>query len=226
LPLVSKMEICNEDVFNGTLKFPSSTVIVGTSGCGKSELILDIIQNREICYGVKIPQVYYVYSIYQRKFEEFSQKNKDVYFYASYDEVPAPNGIPTLVIYDDQMSNIQSDLKLLQHIVEAFTKRRHSNISFLFTLQSLFGHGLKVIMNNATYTILFDNKRSRQEITYLSRQLFPGTGNFLQEAMRDVSRHPYQFLLIDSSPTTIDKFRVRNFIYCTPQSKIYTLKDD
>jgi hypothetical protein len=89
----------------------------------------------------------------------------------------------------------------------------------------MFGHGLKCISNNATYTVVFDNKRNRQDLTYLSRQFCPGTGSFLQAAMNEVSKRPYQYLLLDSSPLIYYKFRVRNFVYCRSNSLIFTPND-
>jgi hypothetical protein len=113
-----------------------------------------------------------------------------------------------MIVYDDQQMNLSSNPQFKKHITEIFTKQRHSNIAAVVTLQTMFGHDLKDITNNATYTLVFYYKRNRQEISYLARQFCPGTCNFLQEAMKETSKLPFQYILLDSTPSMHEKFGV------------------
>jgi ABC-type lipoprotein export system ATPase subunit len=111
------------EVFNGTLQFPSTMIICGVSGSGKTEFMLDLISKRDVVYGQKIPNVVFIYSTYQKRYDEFSNANIEVKFISINDlnGIPDNNGIATLLIFDDLMMEFSADKHLKSLITEVFT---------------------------------------------------------------------------------------------------------
>jgi hypothetical protein len=61
--------------------------------------------------------------------------------------------------------------------------------------------------------ILMKNARDASQIWMLSRQLYPGSSSLLVEAYRDATKHPFGFLVVDTSPRGDDRYRLRTNIF-------------
>jgi len=162
-----------------------------------------------------------VYSNYQSVFEELSKEDNSVVFTNELPEIHDNNKSKTLIILDDLMLELAT--KHNEYITQLFIGwSHHRNVSVIVTWQNLYPHqNLKTVSDNATYYILFPMKRSKVSLDIFNRQLMPDYPTFIREAMKDVEKVKYQFLLIDCSNEVDFPFRVRNFILPIKDSKLY-----
>lgn len=89
--------------------------------------------------------------------------------------------------------------------------------------QNLFQRGSRsrIIALNTYYLVLMKNVRDASQIAFLGRQLFPGHSNFLTEAYAYATKSPYGYLLVDTSPHSEDKYRLRTHIFPGEDPIIY-----
>ena len=153
---------------------PFTCVISGPTGCGKTHLLLTILE-KSIDLIIPTPErIIYCYSIWQDVFDKLKDKvefHKGIFDFEEVD----PSTV-NLIIFDDLMS--ESDNISIQNL---FTKgSHHLNISVFLLTQNLFNKGKfsRTINLNSQYTIIFDNPRDRSQIRYLARQMFPHNSKF------------------------------------------------
>jgi hypothetical protein len=165
------------DVFPIRLIHPSTMIVIGPSGIGKSEFVLDLISHKDTAYSQHIDEVYYLCNNFQSRFVDFSSAYPWIYFIQTLDEIPFDNKqCSMLIVYDEKLLEFQKNKSLKNHIEDMFIRTsRHSNISCIVILQTLFGTGWRTIANNSTYTVIFDSPRNKQELGYLCREMYPGS---------------------------------------------------
>jgi hypothetical protein len=203
-------------------------IVLGPSGIGKTEFVLDLVLKKDIIYDKHIEKVYYLYNNDQQRFAEVEKIAPYITFIKTIEEIPEDHGVSRLIVYDDKLVEFQRNKEYKIHIEDMFIRRsRHSQTSCIVILQTLFGTGIRTVANNATYTVVFDSPRNKMELGYLSREICPGTCSFLRDIMKDASSsRPYQYLLFDSTASMPNKYRIRNFVYLDRDSKIYFPKND
>ena len=102
-----------------------------------------------------------------------------------------------------------------KRITNLFTKgSHHRNLSVILHLHNLFYNGKECqnISLNAHYIVLFKNHWGNTIIIFLAKQMYTGKIKFLQEAFRDATKLPYDYLFLDLKPYTDEKFRVQTCI--------------
>jgi len=211
----------NIDQFDFRLNFPMSMVVAGAAFAGKTFFVLDLIKKRDLIFKSKVEKVVYVYSHFQEKFKEFSNDSA-VLFLSDQEDLEIHLKPGCLLIYDDQMLNFERNAKSNFEITNWVIRRvHHEKIGLIILLQNLYPKSLRCMLINVMYLVLYKNIRDKSSIQYLSSQYAPQKRRYLLEAMEDVSREPYKFLLLDFSPEMQDKFRVRNFLYPVLDMKVY-----
>jgi hypothetical protein len=189
--------------------------VAGPSGCGKSVFIAKLLSNVEVMITPVPENIMYCYTEYQPMFDEFPHVN----FVEGIPDIGQFTGEHrTLLILDDLM-NTNSD-----SISELFTRvSHHRNVSVFYLTQNIFHKSKhsRTISLNAHYIIFFKNPRDAQQISILSRQMYPTQGKFLVEAFRDATEYPFGYLLIDLKADTQEKFRIRTNIFPDEQQYAY-----
>ena len=66
---------------------------------------------------------------------------------------------------------------------------------------------------NAHYMILFKYPRDATQFANLARQMYPKTPQFAVEAIKDATREPYSYLLVDLRPEQDEDLRLRTNIF-------------
>ena len=159
---------------------PYRILIIGGSGSGKTNLLLNLIENPpdidKIYLYAKDPyEAKYQYLINKREsveiehfnnleaFTEYSNDMCDVY--KIIDEYNLDKENKTLIVFDDMIADMISNKKLNLIVTELFIRRRKLNISLVFISQSYFKVPKDVTLNTTHFFIAkIPNKRELQEL--------------------------------------------------------------
>lgn len=217
------------DIVDTRFKLPGSLVIVGSSGAGKTELVISLLdpEKNEAVFGEVIDNIYWIYSIHQPSYDRLKLLNPKVQFVQSFSQVPKTLRGKTVLVFDDQMLNFQSNRKAKKDILEIFYKTaHHKNIFNITIFQTLHGHGLRSAVLNAQYLIIFPIKSDVSQVRHVSAQMFPNLpSSFLVNSLIDAGKDRWGFLLLDRSPNQDPRFTVRNFVFPKLEGKFYNLEN-
>src|SRR5271156_3882180 len=184
-------------------------VCAGPTGCGKTELMKDIILNYKYMIRPAPHRVIWYFAERQLQLEK-ALRPIGVEFHQGMPELEEFDGSqPVLLVVDDFMSECNSA------ITKLFTKgSHHRNLSIWFLLQNFFHRGKEIrdITLNAHYLILFKNPRDCQQIKVLAQQMYDREYRFVLDAYKDATKRPHGYLLLDVKQDTPDCARVRSNI--------------
>ena len=198
------------------IKSPARIFCAGPSGSGKTTFVQQLICSKENIFDRPIRQIVYFYGSYQPVF--------DVIKICSEYPIKFISGLKSLqntsftnpkfhdlIVIDDLMEEVtKSDLFL--QLCTKFS--HHWNCSLLFLTQNAFFQckKMRTCSLQATGFILFNTLRGRDQINYLSRQLFPSKPGFLLQAFNDATMQQYGYLFINFHPACDEMLRVRGNI--------------
>ena len=196
--------------------FPECTSIAvsGVTMSGKSLRMYRLLREKDVMFSSPPENVLYCYGIYQPLFEKME---KELPFVSFCQGLPneellqsfASTNKCNLVILDDLMSNVTSSVEMENLFLKGV---HHLHLSVLYINQKVFCKGKHGRMINHIF-VLMKNLRDVSQPQCLTRQAFLGKSNFLMEAYKDASSKPYGYLVLDSSPCTIDDYRVRTNVF-------------
>ena len=91
----------------------------------------------------------------------------------------------------------------------------HLNLSILYIAQSIFykGRFSRTISLQIHYFVLFKNNRDRGSVLALCRQVAPSQSQAILEIYNDCMNKPYSYLIIDTSPSSDQKYKFRTNIF-------------
>jgi hypothetical protein len=189
------------------LKHAFTCTVVGPTSSRKTWVVFRLIKHVESMITPPHEKIVYCYGEFQPRFAE-------------YPTVECQEGLPNvdqfdgrqrvLLIIDDLMNEAD------QNVCNLFTKlSHHRNVSVVFITQNLF-HKNKFVrtMNlNTHYIVMFKNPRDASQVAISARQMYPDKSKFVVEAYEDATKEPHGYLLIDISPDTDDRYRIRTKIF-------------
>lgn len=199
---------------------PFTAIIAGPTSSGKSYFIKQFLRERSCLINGNIDEI--VYCI-----PEGQVADHEIAYNRLYEGIPDAEMFkdlkPRLVILDDLMREADGS------VVDLFTKgSHHYNLSVIFVTQNIFnqGKGRRDISLNAHYIVCFKNPRDRQQISHLSKQIYPENPKYIQEAYNDATFKPFGYLLFDLRQTTPDiiRFRTNIFQIDIPSNIVYVPK--
>lgn len=191
------------------LKHPSTIIIAGPTGCGKTVWVKKFIKFLPEMSDATFDQILFYHAEWQSGYEEIGNKIEFKEGLPDNNDFKN-NALPKLIIIDDLMRESN------QIVVDLFTKgSHHRNLSVIFITQNLFhqGPGQRDISLNANYIILFKNPRDKAQIQHLARQVCPENPRFLQEIFLDATSVPHGYLLLDLKQSTPENCRFRTCIF-------------
>lgn len=157
---------CNDDdkMTEGVLPRPLRCLIVGTSGCGKTNLLLNFIYNRNgvtfkhlyvFSRSIEQPAYKELRTHYNRVEKKLGKENKIAFFFADCNDlVPLDECQPdSLVVFDDCLLDDQSKIK------DYFIRGRHKHISCVYLSQSYGRVDMQVIRNNINLLCAFQQNK-------------------------------------------------------------------
>lgn len=188
---------------------PFNSIISGPSQCGKTTLVLKLID----IIVPKPKKVIWCFGVGQEFFKKYP--------HFEYVEGGLPSrgwdeSKPTLIVIDDLLSHLSKEMQdLFIH------GTHHKNASVFFLSQNIFPKNpfFRTMSLNSHYMFLFRNVRDAQQIQILGRQMYPDKPKFLIDAYKQATLQPYHFLFLDFKPTTSENLRIRSNIF--PKEKNY-----
>ena len=202
---------------------PYRILIVGGSGSGKTNTLLNLINNQpdidKIYLYAKDPyESKYQYLINKREkvgldhfddpkaFMEYSNDMQDVY--RNIEDYNPVKKRKVLIVFDDMIADMINNKKLNPVVIELFIRGRKNNISIVFITQSYFKVPKDFRLNSTQFFVLkISNKRELQEIAlnHLSDIDFK---DFIK-IYKKCTAEPYSFLVNDTTLPSDDPLRFR-----------------
>ena len=167
---------------NDDKKWSYRMLIIGSSGSGKTNALLNLIQkdndnfiDKIYLYAKDLDEPKYQFSIKKREnagiknlndpsaFIEYSKTMDDVY--SNIDDYNPKRKRKILIVFDDMIADIMANKRFQAIIKELFIRCRKLNIPLTFITQSYFSVPKEVRLNSTHYLIMkIHNKRELQQI--------------------------------------------------------------
>jgi hypothetical protein len=190
-------------------------IVAGPTMCGKTTFVKDLLHYTT--YIQPPPkQVLWCYGSFNEK------QFKEICEYSSYpirfqEGIPNINddtlvGSDTFIIIDDLMTSAGKSSEISQLFTQGM---HHRNISVALLIQNIFHQAKKMrdISLNTKYFVLFKSPRDGNQITTLSRQIFPHSPYYLSDAFRQATERTYGYLVVDLTQETDDNYRLVTNIF-------------
>ena len=183
-----------------------------STGCGKTTLIKNIIENITTFTSSPPNKVVYFYTEWQNKFDimkasfgvEFIEDNDNMLNFIKDLNTSA------FVIFDDMMNSDN-----LKSVAQIFTVHgRHLNLSLAFLSQKLFNNNehFRQISQNSDYMCVFKNPRNSLDIRNLSNQITPKS-NALSHIYQKATVKPYSYIFINLTQEAVPQLKFINNIF-------------
>ncbi len=203
-------------------KHPANILVSGPTGSGKTQLVRRILNNYQQQFhnlNKEKIKILWAYGQNQSFIGTKLEENIEITYK---NELPNDNDLteqkPDILVIDDLMDEINRD-KSFENIF--IKKSHHLNITVIFLVQNLFykASSMRTISLNCHYIILMKNPRDVQQVSILSRQIFPSYTKYFLEAFNDATSIPYGYIRIDLTPDTPEYLRLSTRL--TTEENIY-----
>ena len=202
---------------------PYRILLVGGSGSGKTNALLNLINNQpnidKIYLYAKDPyEAKYQYLINKREkvgenhfddpkvFIDYSHDMQDVY--KNIEDYNPRKNRKVLIVFDDMIADMINNKKLNTRVTELFIRDRKLNISIVFITQWYFKVPRDVRLNSTHFFIMkIPNKRELQQIV-LNHSSDIGFKYFMK-IFKKYTAEPYSFLVNDTTLSSDNSLRFR-----------------
>ena len=206
---------------------PYRILIIGGSGSGKPNLLLNLIENQphidKIYLYAKDPyESKYQYLINKKEgvdinhfkdpkaFIEYSNDMPDVY--KNIDDYKPDKEKKIIIVFDDMIADMIHNEKLNSIVTELLIRGRKLNISLVLITQSYFQVPKDVRLNTSHFLIAkIPNKRELQQIT-INHSSDINTKDFAN-IYRKCTSEPYSFLVKDTTLASNNSLRFRENLF-------------
>ena len=206
---------------------PYRILIIGSSGSGKTNALLNLINNQpdidKIYLYAKDPyEAKYQYLIKKREkvgldhfddnkaFIEYSNDMQDVY--KNIEDYNLRKKRKILIVFDDVIAHMINIKKLNPIVTELFIRGRKLNISIIFITQSYFKKPKDVRLNSTHFFIMkILSKRELQQIA-LNHSSDIDFKDFIK-IYKKCTKEPYSFFVNDTTLQSSDPLRFRHNLF-------------
>ena len=203
--------------------YPFRILIIGGFGSGKTNALLNLINNQpdidKIClYAKDLYEKKYQYLIKKREkvginhfndpkaFMEYSNDMEDVY--KNIEDYNPIKKRKMLIIFDDMIADMINNNKLNPIVTELFIRGRKLNISIAFITQSYFKVPKDVRLNSKHFFIMkIPNKRELQQIALNHSSDIDF--KYFMNIYKKCTKEPYSFLVNDTTLPSDNPLRFR-----------------
>ena len=206
------------------LQCPFTCIIAGATGSGKSTLLFKILRQGDQVFSSPPKQIIYCYGIYQTLYDDMKSHLSHIRFYEG---LPTKDDLESwaavepghkVLVLDDLMQRAVKD----PDIADLFCQfSHHLNFSTIFVAQNLFADGMRCLSLNTHYFILLKNSRGVLQVQTLGKQILPGQLPYFMDAYGKATEPKYGYLLIDLSPHTDPKYKLRTNILSDQLTIVY-----
>ena len=219
------------------LVHPSTMMIAGPTGSGKTRFVLDLLrhkmfevsQNELNTKDLERPfpdRLVWVYGEWQPLYQWVKHavpESTKVDFIQNFDFQLSPKQ-RNLVVLDDMMMTAKGDKTVGEMFVQG---SHHRNATVIYIIQNLFAQGsqMRTIHLNTQYFNLMKTNRDLNQINLFGKQLLEH--RFRQgfcDAFRDATKAPHSYLLVDLHSKTPDTWKLRANIFPGEDNIVYVLK--
>lgn len=190
-----------ESVSPFQFKTPTTIMVCGSTGVGKTVLIFKVIKNRTQLFDKPPEEIIWCYGAYQEVFERYKP---DITFHQGLIDVETLDRTKhKLIVIDDLMHALNRD------IAQMFTVySHHKNITVIFIMQNIFykNQFMRDIALNTHYMILFNQKRDVSQILRLASQVYPGKTQHFIKVYNEAVSERCGYLMCDFHPKTSHRF--------------------
>lgn len=189
----------------------STITIAAPSNSGKTTFVYNLLKT-ENSFTIPITRIIYHYGVYQPLYDKMKNEFENIDFIEGLPTSLHEKTKHTVLVIDDLMEPFINSSEAQKLVTQT---AHHHCTTIIFITHNCFAQGryARTIALNSTYLILFKSFRDGQQIVNLGKQMFPGNGNILVEAYKDATNVKYNPLVIDMSPHTDDKYRLRSNIF-------------
>lgn len=207
--------------FDIRLKTSFNCIVNGPSGSGKTTFVRNLVKLKNILFDVEPKKVFLYYNIMQDIYVQMEREglidelidvgqNFPTYDTLSEKVHPYKNDGGCLVIFDDMMTQLTPDFEKI-----FCNLSHHESASIILLTQNLFykAKEFRTISINSHYMVLMKNDRSKDQISFLARQVCPANAKYIVASYEDATKRPYSYLLLDFRADTPPSIRLRSDIF-------------
>ena len=196
------------------LVHPSTILVAGPTGSGKTVFVRKLITENMI-YPFPT-RIVIVFSEWQKEYEMLKWQLPSIEFLKGpvspelYESFKPSE--PNMLVLDDQMTESSNTGEIEKYFVQG---AHHRNLTVVFIVQNLFSKNkaLRTSSLNSNYFVIYKNPRDKQQMSILSRQMYPNSWRALIAALTDATEEPYSYMLLDMRPETPEEYRIRGNIF-------------
>lgn len=208
-------------------KHPTTMLTAGPTGCGKTQFLLKLIEQR--AFQPPPQRIVCVYGEWQDAYDKLRLIASRLGSRLEFIHNPDADGMAALyesfdaktrnlLILDDQMANPNIRRNQGGGLTKLFAQgSHHRNLSIIYIVQNVFNQSpeMRNVSLNSHYLVLFKNARDKTQVRTIGQQMFPTQPKFLVSAFDDATNRPYGYLVLDMHPSSSDDHRVRTDIFGT-----------
>ena len=207
--------------FDIRLKSSFNLMLVGPTRSGKTSWVKNLLTLGEHIFTDPPIKVFMFYKMMQDMYTEMKENNLVHELIDVSKQMPTLDDIKemvdpytdkggSMIIFDDCMSDINSDFENL-----FCNLSHHMNCSIIFLTQNLFYQDkvFRTMARNSQYMVLMKNERDKLQGSILGKQYSPGNHTFIPNVLREATKHPYGYLILDFSPETAPTVKVLSHIF-------------
>ena len=206
----------------------SSMCISGQTGSGKTQWVYRFLKQVNLMYGRDPPShILYCYGIHQDLFDAMESSIPNFY---------SKQGLPTAEELDDFTKDKKHKLIILDDLMHEVMRSKemellftqgchHRKVSVIMITQNLYpgGKHARTIALNTWYLVLLKNIRDISQVAVLGRQLYPRKSRGFMQAYEDALNTIHGYFIVDMSPHSDNKYRLRTLIFPNEESIVYRL---
>lgn len=204
-------------------KSPSTCIVAGPTMSGKSTLMCKILDYKDKIISPPVEEIIWCYGIESPQLLELKNKYPGIKLHRGLPDLEKlsqlPRGVRRMLVIDDLMSETKGGI-----LTNLFTKySHHMDCSVFYLCQNILNNAreMRNIYLNAMYKILFYNPGDLTQISLLNNRMYPGHPQFLCKVLKEVSKQPHGFILLDQHPKTPNDLRVKSHIFPGQENYIY-----
>lgn len=207
-------------------KLPSPVICscIGSSFVGKTTYLRYIIKERHKVFETKHDYIIYIYEMWQDIYNAIQKECPSIIFHRDVNVLDQYLGKGSILFFvDDKYSQLNVRGSEMHSFVEkmALMACHHKRVDLILVMHNPFFTDGAALNRSFTNLIIFPNHRDISYLSYLNRQMFPGT-RLLIDAYRRSCRK-YKPLVLFLNPS-FDHAFISNTLLPSPETEIYMLK--